>query len=157
MQEPRDVFFGGAFDVKTQRQPTQTHGYRDAHDEGGDVADESAHDEAYIACRSGDGRDGIKVSALENTRNHAHKAVAQHAAAHRGEEAHHNADDGCKSVDQCLVRAGCRIDADRDDVEQGNEFLGFIDDCREDVDDGCRGNGKWQCHRLVEDVHVAHL
>ena len=88
---------------------------------------------------------------MENARNHAHKAVAQHAATYCGEEAHHDANDGRKAVDQRLVCAGCRIDADRDDVEQGD------DDCREDVDDGCRGNGKRERHRLVEDVDVAHL
>lgn len=36
-------------------------------------------------------------------------------------------------------------------------FSGFVDDCRENIDDGCRGNGKRGCHRLVEDVDVAHL
>ena len=41
--------------------------------------------------------------------------------------------------------------------EQGNEFFGLVDDCRENIDDGCRGNGKRERHRLVEDVDVAHL
>ena len=40
---------------------------------------------------------------------------------------------------------------------EGNEFLGLVDDCRENIDDGCRGDGERECHRLVEDVDVAHL
>ena len=81
VQKARDIFLGGAFDVKAQREPAQTHGHDNAYDQRGDISDQASHDEAYIACRSGDGRDGIKVGALENARNHAHKAVAQHAAA----------------------------------------------------------------------------
>lgn len=74
------------FDIKAQREPAQTHGHDNAYDQRGDIAHDAAHNEAHIACRSGDGGDGIKVSTLENARNHAHKAVAQHAAAHRGEK-----------------------------------------------------------------------
>lgn len=157
MQEARDIFFGGAFDVKAQREPAQTHGHDNAYDQRGDIAHNAAHNETHIACRSGDGGDGIKVSTLENARNHAHKAVAQHAAAHRGEKAHHDAHRRCKAVDQRLVCSSGGVDADRDDVEQGNEFFGLVDDCRENIDDGCRGNGKRQRHWLVEDVDVAHL
>ena len=94
---------------------------------------------------------------MENTRNHAHKAVAQHAAAHRGEKAHHDAHRRRKAVDKRLVRSGGGVDADRDDIEQGNEFFGLVDDCREDVDDGRGGDGERERHRLVEDVDVAHL
>ena len=94
---------------------------------------------------------------MENARNHAHKAVAQHATAHRGEKAHHDARRRRKAVDQRLVCSSGGVDADRDDVEQGNEFFGLVDDCRENIDDGCRGNGKRQRHWLVEDVDVAHL
>ena len=148
MQEARDVFFGGAFDVKAQREPAQTHGHDNAYDQRGDIAHDAAHNETHIACRSGDGGDGIKVSTLENARNHAHKAVSQHAATHRGEKAHHDACGRRKAVDQCFVRSGGGVDADRDDVEQWDEFLGFIDDCREDVDDGRRGDGERQRHWL---------
>ena len=40
---------------------------------------------------------------------------------------------------------------------RGYEFVGLIDDCREDVNDGRRGDGERQRHWLVEDVDVADL
>ena len=36
-------------------------------------------------------------------------------------------------------------------------FSGLSTIAGKNVDDGCRGDGKRQCHRLVEDVDVAHL
>ena len=129
----------------------------DANDQRDDIADQAAHDKANIACRSSDSRDGIEVGALENTRHHAHKTIAQHAAAYRGKKAHHDAHDRCKSVHERLICAGCRINTHRDDVEQGDELVGLVDDGREDVDDGRRGDGQRKRHGLVKDVDVAHL
>ena len=100
--------------------------------------------------------DGVDVFA-ENKGYFVQQHVAQHAAAHRGTKAPHDAYGRCKSVDQRLVRAGCRIDADRDDIEEGNELVRLVDNCGENIDDGRRGDGERQRHWLVEDVDVADL
>ena len=104
-------------------------------------------------CCSGDGGYGIEVAALEDAGRLPQEYVAQHTASDGCKEAHHYADHGGKLVHHRFVRADGSVKAYGEDVENGDEAIGFLEDNRKDKGDGSRCHGHGQRERLV-DVYI---
>ena len=64
---------------------------------------------------------------------------------------------GESSVHHRFVRADGSVKAYGEDVENGDEAIGFLEDNRKDKGDGSRCHGHGQRERLVEDVDGAFL
>ena len=75
-----------------QRKPPHEHGKRGAERERGDVVHTAPLDQEDIGGGAGYGCDGVEVAAFKDRGGLREADVSQQAAAHGGEEAHHDAD-----------------------------------------------------------------
>ena len=140
-----------------QRDPPQRHGDDHANHQGKDIGGVEVLDKGDVGCCSGDGGYGIEVAALEDAGRLPQEYVAQHTASDGCKEAHHYADHGGKLVHHRFVRADGSVKAYGEDVENGDEAIGFLEDNRKDKGDGGGGDGHGQRERLVENVDGAFL
>ena len=111
-------------------------------------------DEAGCARQAGD---RVEIPLLEDVGDAVHEDVSEHAAAHAGEEAHHDAGHRIEVVAEGLVGAHHGEEPHGEDVEDRDGAVGFLDEPGEDEDDRGRRDGDGQGERLVEQVDIAAL